>query len=225
MSHFAAALIALVLSHAVPSFPGVRPALIGKFGKPVFLVVYSLISLATLAAVVWTYIDSESGGYWFEPTTSAVAAVTIVMPLCFLLIVARLARPFGAPDDPNPARGIYRVCRFPGSTGLLIWSGLHLLATGDEKRVLLFSAMFIIAAYAMAKNQYVLSKSENPSAATFLSVTSIIPFAAVLAKRTAWNWAELDYRIPLIAIAAYVGVIVAHPIVFGIDPLYWINLD
>lgn len=183
------------------------------------MVLHSLVSLFTLGFLVWTYwqIDSFVMLYW--PPAEMRWLALILMPFAFLLIAGRLATPFGEPKQPHGPRGIYRICRFPGSLGLLLWALLHIGATGDSARVTLFGAMAAIALWAMIKNDLVLRRSDTAAAVAFRAGTSLVPGLAILAGRQSWPRGELGWRWPAAALAAYLLVLFLHPFIFGVDPL------
>ena len=219
---YLAAAILLFASHAVPSWPGVRPALLGRFGRPGFMALHSLLSLATLTLFVLAYRGADTAGHLFFPADGAAAVAVALMPVAFILMVARVTTRFGEPAAPRAAAGIYRITRFPGSMGLLLWALLHLQATGDARRFILFATMAAIALFAMAKNDWVLRRSSSPEAAAFRAETSALPFAAILTGRQRLNWREIGWGRVLGGIALFAAVLHAHPLVFGVDPLYWL---
>ncbi|WP_448204364.1 NnrU family protein [Azospirillum sp. sgz302134] len=210
----------LFVSHAVPSWPGVRPALIARLGRGGFVALHSLGSLLALGLFVWAYREAGGGALLFEPARWAAPLVVALMPVAFLLIVARITTKFGEPDAPNPPAGIYRVTRFPGSMGLLLWALLHLQATGDGRRVVLFATMAAIALFAMAKNDWLLRRTDAGRA--FRAQTSALPFAAILQGRQRLAAGEIGWTRLLGALAAYAAMIVIHPWIFGVSPLYWL---
>lgn len=212
------AALLLFASHALPSWPGVRPALMARLGRPGFMALHSVGSLLTLALFVAAYGAAEGGGLLFVPAGWAAPLVALVMPLVFLLLVARVTTKFGSLDAPAPPRGVYRITRCPGSLGLLLWALAHLNATGDERRVVLFATMAAIALFAIVKNEVVLRRTAAGRA--FRDRTALVPFTAreggfgtALAEM---GWARLAG-----GLAAYAAMLAAHPWLFGVDPLYW----
>jgi len=208
----------LFVSHALPSWPGVRPALIARLGRPGFMALHSVGSLLTLGLFVWAYRTADGGGFLFVPAGWAAPLVALVMPLVFLLLVARVTTRFGSLSAPNPPHGIYRITRCPGSLGLLLWALAHLNATGDERRVVLFATMAAIALFALVKNDLVLKRSAAGRA--FRAETALLPFAA-LPGGLGRALAEIGWARGLGGLAAYAAMLAAHPWLFGIDPLYW----
>ena len=216
---FLAALL-LFATHAVPSWPGVRPWLIARLKRGGFVALHSLGSLLALGLFVWAYREAGGGELLFVPAGWAPPLVVALMPLSFLLIAARITTKAGEPDAPNPPRGIYRVTRFPGSMGLLLWALLHLQATGDGRRVVLFATMAAIALFAMVKNDWVLRRSE--AGRGYRAETSALPFAAILGGRQRFRPGEIGWGRLLGALAAYAATIAVHPWLFGVSPLYWL---
>lgn len=208
----------LVLGHAVPSAPGLRERLIAGLGRAGFVALYSAVSLATLAFLVWTYRQVESAPLYWPPEALRWAALAL-MPLALLLVAGRIATPFGALRQPRAPRGIYRLCRFPGSLGLLLWALLHLGATGDSARVTLFGAMAAIALWALVKNEILLRRAGTAAAGRFRAGTSLLPGLAILAGRQPWPRGELGWGWPAAALAAWLGLLLLHPLLFGVDPL------
>lgn len=221
LAYLAAAFL-LFLGHAVPSWPGVRPALVARLGRAGFVTLHSLLSVVTLGLFVLAYRAADTAGRLFVPLDGAAALTAALMPVALMLMVARVTTPFGEPAAPHAPRGVYRITRFPGSVGLLLWALLHLQATGDARRAILFATMAAIALFAMVKNDWVLRRSPAPEAAAFLVGTGTVPFAAVLAGRQRLVWREIGPIRPAAGLALYIAILHAHPLLFGVDPLYWL---
>ncbi|MGQ9364713.1 NnrU family protein [Azospirillum sp. ST 5-10] len=219
---YLASALLLFASHAVPSWPGVRPALIARIGRTGFVTLHSLLSVATLALFVHAYATVEVSGWVFVPAAWAPMLVVALMPVAVFLVVARLMRRAGAPQAPLPPAGVYRITGHPGSVGILLWALLHLQATGDLRRVILFATMAAIALFAIVKNDWVLRRAGTPQADAFRARTSVIPFAAILAGRQRLAPAEIGALPVLAALATYAAILFVHPWLFGVDPLYWL---
>ncbi|MBP2300259.1 NnrU family protein [Azospirillum picis] len=212
----------LFLSHAVPSWPGVRPALIARLGRGGFATLHSAGSLATLALFILAYRAADGGEIVFTPAGWAAPLVVAVMPLVLVLLVARVTTRFGSQDAPNPPCGIYRLTRAPGSLALLLWAMAHLNATGDGRRVLLFATMAAIALFALVKNEVVLRRS--PGGRAYRAETALLPFTAPQGLRGGMRGlAEMGAARLAGGLAAYGAMLLLHPWLFGVDPLYWIG--
>lgn len=212
----------LFLSHALPSWPGVRPALIARLGRGGFVTIHSVGSLLTLTLFVLAYRAADGGEVLFTPFDWAAPLVAVAMPVVFLLLVARVTTRFGSQSVPNPPRGIFRLTRAPGSLALLLWACAHLNATGDGRRVLLFGTMAAIALFALVKNEIVLGRS--PAGSAFRAETSLLPLAGPQGVRGALaGLAEMGPARLAGGLAAYGGMLLLHPWLFGVEPLYWID--
>jgi uncharacterized membrane protein len=196
---YLAAALFLFASHAVLSAPRVRPALIARLGRPAFLALYSLVSLVALAAFVLAYRRLEWDVWLYTPLAFAPQLAVTLMPVAFFLVVAGLT-------TRAPA-GIHRICRHPGSTGVLLWALLHLQAVGDLRRVVLFATMAAIALFALVKNGLLHRRAAPaPAAGT--------PAASLLAELGWWRLA--------LALLAYAALLALHPWLFAADPLWWL---
>lgn len=216
---YIAACLALYFSHVIPSAPFVRARLLDLVGPKIFRVVYSLVSTVTVLWFILAYRLSGPGEQLFVPAGWIIWAALALVPLALFLIVARLGTPFGELAKPGAVRGIYRVTRFPGSWGVLIWATVHLCATGDTKRVLAFAIFTLIALTALVKNEYVLGKERGAEARAFRDQTSFFPFVGLFTGRQNVALSELGWKIPLASVLLFTGVLALHPFLFGANPL------
>lgn len=207
----------VVASHAVPSHPALRTRAIEHLGRGPYLAAYSGLSLLTLTVFIWAYLRIDSGPWLYGPLPHARTIALALMPLALFLVVGRLTTRAG----PVPT-GVYCIARSPGSAGVLLWALLHLMNTGDARRVVLFVAMAAIAAIALAKNEWVLrrrARTGDGVARRWLEDGSAAPLVAVLRGRQTLVWAEIGaWRIAL-ALVADAALLWLHPHVFGVDPL------
>lgn len=191
MQNLAAALAVLFLSHAVPALPPVRAALVRRTGPAVFRAVYSLAATAVIAWVIGAYWQAaDSPWLWTPPFWGRWAAV-LLMPVALWLVAVRLMRP------PGEGRGgLYRWLPAPGSAGILIWAGLHLLNVGQARTVMLFAAFAAIALFALVKN------------------IVLAPPAAVNAPA-----GRIGFAPAVAALLVWAALLALHPLVIGVDPL------
>lgn len=224
MINYLLACLFLFVSHAVPSAPGVRPWLMTKLGRPLFVSLYSALSLGAVIWFIFAYAGFEGAGAVFSPSPIVIQVAILLMPVAFFFMIGRLLAPFGESDAPLKPRGIYRICRFPGSTGILLWAFIHIVATGDVKRIIAFGTFALIALYAMAKNEWVLRRSESSEAEAYLNQTHLIPFLGrgglEKGERTRL-WPEIGWRVPVISLGLFGLLLFLHPLILSVDPLSW----
>lgn len=131
MTLLIAGLVLFIATHLVRPFaPGLRNAGIAALGKPGWMTVHGIVSLASLALIVYGFIDArENGGQmlYFPPTFMAHIALTLMLiaPIC--LVAGFL-----------PAGHIRAKLKFPLLVAIKIWALAHLLANGESYSVLLF---------------------------------------------------------------------------------------
>ncbi|MDP2619237.1 MAG: NnrU family protein [Hyphomicrobiales bacterium] len=216
---YIAASLALVLSHAALSAPGVRPWLHARLGRVAFYAVYTLVSTAALAAFVLAYRAAETGPQLFVPAGPARLAAVILMPLAFIGVVARLTTRAGRGAELVEPAGIFRVTRAPGSLAILLWAGLHMLNMGDAKRFTAFAVMALIALVAIVKDEIVLARSDAPQAPDWRRGTALVPVMALTRRSAMQALAEIGWSRPAGGLVAYAAVLALHRYAFGPDPL------
>ena len=115
--------------HLVPTAPRLRAAIAARMGEGPYKALFSLISAVGLVLIV--------AGYWmrpervqiFTPFAAARAAAPVLVTLAFVLLAAA-----------NMRTHLRRVLRHPMLIGLIVWSGVHLLANGDLTGTILFGS-------------------------------------------------------------------------------------
>ena len=200
----------LVGSHVVPGLPGIRSSLVGALGRPVFLAAYSVVSVAALVLVVWSYRAADPGVWLYVPPAGAKVFTVLVMPVALFLLVGRLTTPARSVE---PA-GIYRITAVPGSLSVLLWTLLHLASLGQARQVILFAAMAAIALFALLKNWRIASPARRQA--------GILPFAGIVQGRERLVWGEIGWSRMVLTIALWAALLLLHPVVIGPDPLAYL---
>ncbi|MCA9669829.1 MAG: NnrU family protein [Myxococcales bacterium] len=208
----------------------IRPSLIAKFGEKGFPGIFSLVAAVGLTFVIWGYIRAP----YIEivpPPPWTRWLVNIVMPIAWLFIVLGSA---GGPTtaavskrgdtdadnaDDDVARGIHRVTRHPANFGFFLWGLVHCIANPDVAACILFGGMTLLAGAGMLHIDRRAARDKGEAWTRFAAKTSRLPFAAILAGRNRLVLREIGLLRPLIAIALYVGVLIAHLYIFGASAL------
>ncbi|PIW26818.1 MAG: hypothetical protein COW30_13105 [Rhodospirillales bacterium CG15_BIG_FIL_POST_REV_8_21_14_020_66_15] len=206
MIELSAALAAMALAHWVPSAPRVRPILISVLGPRGFHAVYSLVSFGVLVWLVAAYGAAADGPWLWTPPFWARWTAVLGMPVALWLILARLMqRPGDAPAS------IYRLTATPGSLGILLWAGLHLLNVGAARAVVLFGTFAVIALAAAVKNLWTAPPGRR--------LIGILPGRAMLQGRTPARLDDLPLTPLVLAFGLWLALLALHPLVIGADPL------
>lgn len=214
---FIAALVAFLLSHAIPARPVVRARLIGTLGRPVYFTTYSAISLAFLA---WLIVAAAQAPYVevIPPLPALRWVPLLVMPVVCWLALSGLSiqNPFSfgglgrqAFDPEQP--GILRTTRHPILLALLLWACAHLLANGSLSHVILFGLFATFAGLGMVA-------LDRRKAREFgADWTNMSRNTACLSLRLPRPWPRL--WVWVVAFAVYAALLHLHVSVIGLSAL------
>ena len=152
MTELLAAAAVFVLSHLIPAYRPLRRRLVSAMGERTYLVLYSLLSVATIAWLGMAYAAAPYVEVWTYAAWTAWVPV-LVMPFSCILLVASLsaANPLsvaltGRGFDPERP-GIAAVTRHPLMWALILWAAAHLPANGDAASLVLFGLSLVISLY------------------------------------------------------------------------------
>jgi uncharacterized membrane protein len=137
-----AGLVLFIGIHVLPSFGGLRRALIARLGEGGYKILFSLLAAAglILAGIGYGQAPREQ---IFTPSQTARTFLPAAMAAAFVLVaVANI-----------PGR-IRRVLRHPMLAGILIWAAFHLLANGDLASNILFGAFALWTVFAILSAEY-----------------------------------------------------------------------
>jgi uncharacterized membrane protein len=192
-----------------------RDAIVRRVGEQRYRGLFSLLALPALVLMIVGYALAETTLLWVTPAW-VVAVIDAVMLLAFLLLAAAIIKPRGAGEGP---RGIFRVTRHPMMSAVGIWSGLHLLGNGDSASVLFFGAFLATVLLGLRSADAKLARRDPEKAGALHSVTSRLPFAAIVSGRNRLVLAEIGWIAPLAGVIAWVAVLHLHQWVVGVSPL------
>ncbi len=124
--------------HTLTTLRDTRAALIGRLGESGYKGLYSLVSFAGLALIVWGYARYRATGWidvWYPPV--AFRHITLLLMLPAVILVAA-----------SYIRGrIYTTLKHPMLAGIKLWAAAHLLANGDLGSIVLFGSFLAWAVY------------------------------------------------------------------------------
>ena len=218
----AAASTLFVGGHFVLSSAPMRNQLIAALGRYGFLGLYSLLALAAFAWMIWSYRLAPYLWVWGSPEWARMIAIA-VMPFAAMLVAAGYLTPNPSAvlgdyvlrrDDPAP--GIFKVTRHPVMLGTALWAAAHLLANGNVAGILLFGSLLILAVGGIAHIEIKRRASGDPAWQSLTAVTSILPFAAILSRRTRLNFTSMDWTRLALGLGLYAALLHLHGWAFGI---------
>jgi uncharacterized membrane protein len=121
--------------HLIPIVPPLRAQLQAWLGENGYRLGFSLVSAVGLALTVVGYARAPTGPEWFMPFPLAIMLAPFVMLASFVLLAAAQLRTH-----------LRRVLGHPMLIGVGLWAGVHLLATGHTRAILLFGAFLAYVA-------------------------------------------------------------------------------
>lgn len=222
MTELLLALIAFLLLHSVPAMPAVRAGAIALVGRPIYLGLYSFVSLLVMAWVLQAALNSDYVSLWDAAAWQA--AVTLVTaPVALFLVLAGLlgTNPVSISFRGGATLGaVTTITRHPVLWGFILWSFGHLAPNGDLRSLILFGGLGLFSVAGL----FVLDRRARRrlgSAWQDVAVTtSLVPFAAALSGRT-----RLDIDRPTVVALLIAGAATwwllagGHAALFGADPL------
>jgi uncharacterized membrane protein len=220
LAQLALATAAFVVTHFIPSTP-LRGAVAGAIGEKAWLGLYSLVAFATIGWMAWAY-----GKAPFQPLWPGLRLLPLLlMPVALLLLAGGLMtrNPTAVMQQEvlkaaEPARGVIRVTRHPVMWAIALWAATHVLARGDLASLVFFGGFLLVAALGTVLIDVRKARTLGDDWRRFAAVTSSIPFGAIAAGRNRLVLAEIGWRVILVALVAYVALLVLHAPIFGARP-------
>ena len=176
-------------THVLTSQRKVRARVVaGIGGEHVYKIVYSVVSLAGLALIIWGFAHYRSSGEWVQVWTPPKALkhlnTALMLPAVILVVAAYI-------------RGrIYTAVKHPMLAGVKLWAFGHLLANGDLGGIILFGSFLAWGVY----DRISLKRRTDPGAPP-------IPVGGL----------TNDVIAVVIGIIAYLALAFAfHPVVIGV---------
>lgn len=123
--------------HLIPSFVNVRLKIINQLGMTKYMGLYSITALIGLVLIIYGKSVAEFKAIWNPPVWNS----TLVLPVMLLAFYL-----FAAADMKS---NIKRFIRHPMLLGILLWSGVHLIANGDLASIVLFGSFAVFSLIAI----------------------------------------------------------------------------
>lgn len=123
--------------HAVTMNRPLRASLIERLGEGPYKGLYSLVSIAGFAMLVWGFVLYRQGGYiplWEPPAGMRHATMALMLPALIALAAFML-----------PAGRIKSMLRHPMLVAIKLWALGHLLSNGDLGSLLVFGSFLVFA--------------------------------------------------------------------------------
>jgi uncharacterized membrane protein len=222
-----AATLCFVGGHFLLSSRPLRPFLVQRYGERIFRLIYSAAMVVALIWMVASYRSAPFLPVW-QPGPAFAWIPLLVMPVAAILMVAGLTSPNptlvggerfldGAPG--SPAVGILSITRYPFLWGTGLWALSHLCVNGDVTSIVMMGGIAVLSFAGMhhidQRREAALGADWGPMKLT----TSVLPFAAALAGRTAVDWRGIGWWRPALGLVVYAALLHLHGGLIGVSPL------
>jgi len=200
----------------------IRDSAISALGESSYRGVFAF---ASVIGLVWLIIAYNRAPYlvtwgmleWWKPF-----AIILMLPASLLVVIGLTTpNPTSVGQEGRlgqPPRGIVRVTRHPFLTGVGLWALVHLIGSGDVASLVFFTAWAVVAFAGTVsidrKRQRLLGSAWEP----FAAQTSIVPFAAIAARRNRFSAREIGPWRWGLAVVVYLLMLGGHAQVIGVSP-------
>jgi uncharacterized membrane protein len=200
-----------------------RDAMVQRIGDTSFRGVFSVLSIVTLVFLIWAWNAAPGALLWDAPDWLRWVLVFAMLP-AFVLFVASVSgrnpTMIGPRDSAvQPPRGIIRVTRHPMLWSFAIWAGVHIIGNGDTAALVFFGAFLVTALAGMPSIDAKLARRDSRTWQALSAATSIVPFAAIAQGRNQFVPNEIGLATPVIGVVVWIGLLLAHPWLFGVAPV------
>ncbi len=210
-------------THLGISSTPLRKVLTRSLGEGLYLGLYSLIALGTLVYLVWVYTTVPRFDYLWLPNPDLYWTAKIFMPVAFVLLVGGflVKNPTNVGmqiDDPQQAvdmaKGVTRITRHPLQWAIIFWAVSHMVANGDHVSLIFFGSFLVLSLFGSVLMDQKKAANMGANWSAYASVTSNVPFGAILSGRNKLVVKELVLPI-LIGLVVHVLAYYFHELYTG----------
>jgi uncharacterized membrane protein len=121
--------------HLLPTATNLREGLVARFGENAYKALFSLLSIAGFALLVYGFAQAPVVQVWSPPSWTRWVAIVLMLP-AFIFLVAAYA----------PGQ-IKAKLKHPFLVAIKTWALAHLIANGDLASIILFGSFLAYAVY------------------------------------------------------------------------------
>ena len=121
--------------HLLPTVPGLRDKLAARLGENGYKALFSLLSIAGFALLVWGFATAPVIQLWTPPAWTRWVAIALMLPAFIFLVAAYV------PGE------IKAKLKHPFLVAIKTWALAHLIANGDLASIVLFGSFLAYAVY------------------------------------------------------------------------------
>ncbi len=225
IGHLLAAAVLFVVSHIVLSAGSVRRRFVQVLGEWPFRGFYSAIALVVFAWMIVAFREAPALVLWSVPISLKHIPIGI-MPFVAILLVAGYTtlNPTAVGMErfkfvEKGPTGILKVTRHPILWAFSLWALLHMLASGDAARLVLFGSVAVLGIAGSVHLDVRKEQALGSDWIRFKYETSNVPFAALLSGRTRMQFREIGWWRVALGVALYAVLLMLHRPILGYSPL------
>ena len=179
-------------SHLLLSHP-MRAGLAGRLGERGFMIVYSIVAIATFVMIVqaWRAMPPEPP-LWAVDDPLWILASLLVLVASILFMGSLIGNP--AMPAPNAAaaaqaapRGVFAITRHPMMWGFTLWALAHALVMPTPGQIVLSAIIAFLALVGSAGQDAKKARLMGDSWRHWAARTSFVPFARQVGAATPWR--------------------------------------
>lgn len=198
-----------------------RDLLVQRLGERGFWWAFSLASVAAIGFLVRTWREADRTLLWVAPGWLRWVLVAAML-IAFLFFIASVSAPNPTMVGQSGAmgqspRGMVRVTRHPMLWSFALWAAVHMIGNGDTASQVFFGAFLVTALAGMPSIDAKLARRDPATWKALSAVTSVVPFAAILAGRNRFVPREIVWWVPVVAVIAWVALLSLHARLFGVS--------
>ncbi len=209
--------------HLLIAGTGLRAAIIGAIGEKPYQGAFALLSILGLVWLVHAYINTQPEVLWQLPVAlDPLFSVIILIGFIFIVAGLMVKNPTmmggeGALSQGDAAIGFLRITRHPMMWGITLWSGAHLLKNGDSRSVILFGTLLLVALVGPGQIDKRRADALGESWQSYASVTSNVPFMAIIQGRNSLKFGELGLWRLALGVGLFAAAFYFHPQITGVS--------
>ena len=221
-------LFAFAGSHIGLATARVRESLRARLGPWGFSLVFSAVAAVTFTVLVRYYATHRFDGAPGLGLGTVPAARLLLMGVVgvgVVLFAMALASYPRSPmalfnDDVPPPYGVARITRHAMFVGVVLFGTAHALLASHLVGTTLFAGLALFGAAGAYHQDRKLLALRGPRYRSYLTATSVVPFAAILDGRQQLVWREFSPGAVGSGLAAAIGLRLVHGAIFAHDGLW-----
>ncbi|MBI2382614.1 MAG: NnrU family protein [Gammaproteobacteria bacterium] len=220
MTQLVAAALFFVGIHLLISGTALRDVLVRRMGEPGYRGLFSALSAAGLAWMIWAYGQARVPAVTPLSEYRALAAALVFVAIALVVFGVLTRGPTAMGGEAklageDAARGIHRVTRHPMLWGFALWAATHMAFNPEPANLVFFGAFLALGLCGPLSIDAKRARRFGTDWERYRARTSNIPFLAILQGRNRLVLAELRLRNLAVAAVAYVGFAWMHARWFG----------